>query len=309
MKKRRQHYVWQHYLEAWTLNGKLWCSTRGRCFRASTENVANERDFYRLREMSERDLQWVEMLVIRQAAEPLADLARGWVPHFREFHRLKRVYEGSGQRNAELEQALDESINDLEEDLHGRIETRAVPVLAKLRKRDISFVNDDEEIISFCWFVASQYLRTPRMAKDVVGAASEIPGFNAEAAWGLMRTIFAANLGYGFYVRRPTISFNFLEAPDGAEFATGDQPIINLAAGDLPNGVPPEVVDLYYPLTPMLAVVVGFDATEPSKTVRSLTAAETRRYNAKIVEAAHEQVYARTEVALPKPREGQVKVR
>ena len=39
MKKRKQHYVWEHYLQAWTIDDKIWCQMGDRRFNTSTENV------------------------------------------------------------------------------------------------------------------------------------------------------------------------------------------------------------------------------------------------------------------------------
>jgi hypothetical protein len=306
MEKRRQHYVWQHYLEAWATNGQVWCSTRGNTFPASTEKVANERDFYRLKEMSERDFQVVDALIGRMT-EPLQALARGWFPHFRVFHDAKRAYEGSGQSNPELEAYLDETINNLEEDLHGSIEQKAIPLLAKLREADTRFLdNDDDATIHFFWFIGMQYMRTPRMARDVVASAREIPGFNAEAAWGLLRTILGTNLAQSYYLRRRVLRLTFLDAPADTEFITGDQPIINVRAVGLPEGQGPAEgeLELYYPLTPKRAMLIAFDATELTTEQRSLTAEETTTYNAMIVSKSHQQVYARTEDALGAPLSG-----
>lgn len=101
MKKRKQHYVWEHYLKAWAVAGRVWCQRGETRFRPSTDNVANERDFYRLKEMSAFDLQVVEAMIDRMG-EPLREGARGWIPNFRGFHEIKRQYEASGQKNPEL---------------------------------------------------------------------------------------------------------------------------------------------------------------------------------------------------------------
>lgn len=144
-----------------------------------------------------------------------------------------------------------------------------------------------------------QYMRTPGMARDVVESAGEIPGFNADAAWGLMRTIFATNLGHGFYIQRRTLRLTFLDAPADAEFVSGDQPIVNVRAIGLPEGQPPSEseIALYYPLTPTRALLMAFDAPAPSTDRRSLTSAETAAYNQMIVNASQEQLYARTQEA------------
>jgi hypothetical protein len=300
MKKRRQHYVWRHYLDGWATDGQTWCATRGKRFRTSTENVANERDFYRLREMSERDLQLVEGLIARMGPE-FQMLARGWIPHFRVFHEAKRAHEARSQRSPELEQVLDETINNLEEDLHGSIEQSAVPLLARLREADASFIaNEDDAAVHFFWFIGMQYMRTPRMAHAVVAPGREIPGFNPEAAWGLMRTIFGTNLGQSFYRRRRTLSLTFLDAPAGAEFITGDQPIVNVRAIGLPEGEAPSEseMELYYPLSTRRALLMAFDAPETTIEQRSLTMDEVVAYNRITVNASSEQVYAEREGAL-----------
>ena len=134
MKKRKHHYVWRHYLEAWANDGRVWCSTRGKRFLSSTENIAQERDFYRLQELSADDIEWVEKLVINPMDPSLQVLVRGWVPHFRVFHDAKRAHEASGRSDPELERLLDEAINNLEEDLHAVIERKAIHLLAELKE-------------------------------------------------------------------------------------------------------------------------------------------------------------------------------
>src|SRR5262249_41463334 len=117
MKKRKQHYVWEHYLKAWAVDGRVWCQRGDSRFRASTDKVANEAHFYRLKEMSALDFQFIEALIDKMG-EHLREGARGWIPHFRDIHEIKRKYEASGQSNPELEACLDEAIHDLEEDMH-----------------------------------------------------------------------------------------------------------------------------------------------------------------------------------------------
>jgi hypothetical protein len=106
MKKRRQHYVWRHYLEAWAPHGKLWCHRLGEnVFSTSTQNVAHERDFYRLCEMSEFDLLVVRKLVIEGLAPDLRKIAERWIPHFTFFFKLKRQYQDTAF--ADLKAALE----------------------------------------------------------------------------------------------------------------------------------------------------------------------------------------------------------
>ena len=181
MKKRKQHYVWQHYLKAWAVDGSVWCQRGEARFRASTDKIANEAHFYRLKEMSALDLRFIEALIDRMG-QHLREGARGWIPSFRVFHQIKRQYEASGQKNPELEAHLDEALNNLEEDMHASIEGEAVPLLAALRAEDATPLDDDDMFIRFARFIAAQQLRTPGMRRRWIEAGAILPGFNAEAS-------------------------------------------------------------------------------------------------------------------------------
>ncbi len=59
MKKRKQHYVWKHYLSAWAENGMIWCCRNDKIFNSNLTGVGQERDFYQLKPLSEKDLDSV----------------------------------------------------------------------------------------------------------------------------------------------------------------------------------------------------------------------------------------------------------
>jgi hypothetical protein len=299
--KHKQHYVWEHYLKAWAIDGHLWCRRGEKRFPASTENIAHCRDFYCLKEMSERDFEVVDLL-ISPMNEPLRSLAKGWVALFRLPHEAKRLYKASGQRNLELEHELDVDINNTEEDLHASVEEKVIPILAPLREGDSGILDNDQHFLQFARFIGMQYMRTPRiMRRSIEGMSAmpgAMPGFNVEASWGLLRTIFATNIGGSLFFKRRTLRLTFLNAPAGAELVTGDQPIVNARAVGLADGAQATEVEYYYPLTPERALLMDFDYTHALTERRSLTVDETVTYNKMIVAASEEQVYARSENAL-----------
>lgn len=301
MKKRKQHYVWQHYLRAWATAGQICCQRGGQRFRTATSNVANRRDFYRLREMSAADIRILELLVSRMT-RPLQVLAMNWIRMFRFVFELKRVYERSGRRDPAIKRQIEETINNFEEDLHTSVENEAIPLLASLRRRDTRFLADDDAAVAFSRFIAAQYMRTPRvMRRTIESTTGEVPEFDIESAFGLMRTIFATNIGQGVYLRRRELRLTFLDVPSGLEFLTADQPIINVHAVGLPNGVAPEGLEFYYPLDPTRALLLSFGAPERVVEAVTLPADQVTAYNRMIVTMSDEQVYARSEHALELP--------
>lgn len=148
-KKRKQHYVWEHYLTAWSTRGQVWCQRGESRFCATTDKVGQRRDFYRLKEMSVRDLELVQQLVLTKMDPELRELARGWIPHFTTVFHLQKLSRETGGQNAKLEKELDIEINNLEEEIHASVENAAVPILASLRQGDASILDDPERYVDF----------------------------------------------------------------------------------------------------------------------------------------------------------------
>ena len=63
-KKRRQHHVWQEYLKAWSVNGRLYCLMDGRIISTGTAGLAVERDFYKIGKLTNDDIELARFLMI-----------------------------------------------------------------------------------------------------------------------------------------------------------------------------------------------------------------------------------------------------
>jgi hypothetical protein len=297
-KKRKQHYVWEHYLTAWaTTNGRVWCQMEGRRFQVATDNVAHERDFYRLKELTEDDLQRVQQLAIAPTVPQLRELAKGWVDLFRAPFELQRAYLEAGRKDPEIEKQLDIAINNLEENVHAKIEGESIKLLAALKQGDHSAIEDEEQLLTLALFVATQYLRTPGIMRATIDATSDT-AFNIEAAWGLLRTIFSTNIGWAIFSKRSTMRTTFADAPPGHEFVTGDQPLINTHAAGLAPGEAPTKLEFWYPLSPTKGLLLSCDNPSPGIVHRQFSADEAAKCNRMIVKASHRQVFAATEPTL-----------
>lgn len=299
MKKRKQHYVWEHYLKAWATNGRVWCLQGGRHFCTNTDNLANERDFYRLEEMSHVDLAFVERIAIEPLSPDLQKMARGWIAPFNELFVMRRQYEARGEKLPEFEDLLDVAINNFEEDMHAEIETSAVTFLADLRDERAAFLDDEANFILFARFIAAQYMRTPAIMNRALDAVGDMfPGFNMGAAWGLLRTIYATNIGFALFRRRTSLCITFLDAGSTTPFITGDQPMVNVRAAGTPSGSVPTEFELFYPLSPRLGVLLDFDGPERATVRRQLSDAETAKFNGMIAERSVKQLYGASKQAL-----------
>jgi hypothetical protein len=58
MKKRKQHYIWRYYLNAWATDEQIFCLRENKIFKTNLMNIGNIRDFYRLKELSNQDIKF-----------------------------------------------------------------------------------------------------------------------------------------------------------------------------------------------------------------------------------------------------------
>jgi hypothetical protein len=292
-KKRRHHYVWQHYLRAWAEDEQIPCWRAGRVFRTNTANVALVKDFYRLKELTPEDLHFVEMTCIRDAPEAVQPLLRGWIPAFSAVFELRRALESAGLNlqeggSAEL---FDIAINNIEEDLHSTIEIGAIQHLNALRAGDMAFLSSDEELPTFLHYLCTQYMRTRKRRDAVLATLGDFPGANVENAWGLMSHILATTLAFSLNAQSDSIRFTLLQSPPNTEFVTSDQPVINLDAADLPSGVEPQSLTLYYPVSPTSALLMQMGQEQKEVVTRQTAADEVLDYNGVMFRQLHEQAF------------------
>ena len=65
--KRRQHYVFQAYLREWLdQDGKLWCLRDAKIFHTDTNNVAHERDFYRVGQLNDDEIKFLKLFLSKE---------------------------------------------------------------------------------------------------------------------------------------------------------------------------------------------------------------------------------------------------
>ena len=298
-KKRKQHYVWEHYLDGWATEGRIWCRRAGRVFPTSTENVGQSRDFYRLRELSERDVRVVKELIVDRTDGAQREVHLEWLELFTAPYQLKRSYDAGPVRSEALDHQLDVMINNIEEDLHAMIEGQSTRFLIALREGDLAFVSNRDDMASFTLYLAFQYMRTPRvMRRSVDATAGIIPHFDSEAAWGVMRTMFATNIGAALFAAREGLRITLLQSDPTLTFITGDQPAINTAAVGLAPGEQTEKLELYYPVSPELAVLISAQHATPGVGRRQINRQQTKEYNEMIATMSDEQLYAGSEQAL-----------
>ncbi|HXT69877.1 MAG TPA: DUF4238 domain-containing protein [Vicinamibacterales bacterium] len=290
VKKRRHHFVWRHYIEAWTSDGRIFCCRDGQVFGANPKNVAVEGDFYRLQDLTDADVSAIRG-IIALVQKDLRPLSEGWLAIFAAPFELRRKYRARGLKDQSVEQRLDVLFSNLEEEIHALLEEESVPLLASLRKGQAGAFETSDGFSRLMYFLSVQFMRTKR-TKEAVRASLAGQMINVDNTWGVLRHMLATNMAAAFAARRDRYRLVFLRAPADCQLVTSDQPVINTLALDLPPGQAPESVEFYYPIAPRLALLVSQRDGPDRSAGPQMTGHQVATYNRMMADASHEQVFA-----------------
>jgi hypothetical protein len=282
---RKQHYVWRKYLRAWAPNDRIWCLRENKVFNPNIMGVAQERDFYKLHELTLEEVKYLEDFCNGQR-EPLRTTNLRWVKYFNILFELQRKLIAQGRASDEVMRAIDHAAIEQEDALHGGIEQGAVATLDALLAGDASFFNITSQKTAFLYFIANQYTRTKKLRSKALEGPSKLTAINPKNIWNALSQITATSLGqnlvaYGYQLY-------FLRAEGSEVFITGDQPVVNLHGTYLDPTETPSELDFYYPISPQLAVLIAVDPPDNS----ALTDDEVRAYNRHIQLQSHTMIFA-----------------
>ena len=297
MKKRRQHHVWRHYLEPWTTKGQIWCLQSGeKIFRTNALNVAVESNFYKLNRLNEDDFAFIDY-IIQQSPPQSAETLRGFVQIFSIWYTIKDLLAPNSQRNKIALQYVEEQIVNFEENYHSAIEETAISILHSLRNGNVDSFHDDDKMMTFCYFLALQWLRTRAIKLRLIDTYMIQSNIDISRSWNIISHIFAANLGCSLFISRRQNSFRLIANRTELAFLTGDQPVINLRQAQN-IGEAPKYLALYYPISKRYAFFID-DAESPLGLGEVLTSQEdVRVINDRMVAASHFQIFGDTRESL-----------
>jgi hypothetical protein len=288
--QKNQHYVWRHYLLAWARGNQVWCvrAPATTAFSPNVSNIGSETFFYRVSELDEADLAYLEGIIARATTRELQDLNRGWIECFQRSFAIRRLLSGgdiSEALRAQLAQALDEIDKTIAERYHGSVEGRAKPILERLRRGDAAFYEDLSGAIVFIEFLVHQYFRTARM-RNLAGRLPQLVPHKPERTWPIESFIYATNVGASVVAQRKNYRITLLKNGTAVPFISSDQPVINL------NSHEDEELCLYYPLSPKFALVYHADSERFPDARMSLSTLEVELYNFELYRRSDSQTYS-----------------
>jgi Protein of unknown function (DUF4238) len=289
---KNQHYVWCHYLEAWATTGTFCCYRQKaqKLFPTRPRVVANETYFYETQQLTVPDKEFLESIISRGSDKRLRELNRNFVAGFQRSFELRNQLACMDSREsakAEAERELRIVEKTLGEHYHMGIETMCVGILDSLRRKNDRFYQDVTQCGHFIYFLSNQYFRTVKMRRAISGFTRPVPGHDPRRTSNIECFVYALNLSDGLFRERDAYKIVFLQNDASTPFITGDQPIVNML-----NPIGTGDVELYYPLSPSLAIVLTKDTLKFPRQERVANKLEVENYNYMIYRESEDQVYS-----------------
>ena len=260
--------------------------------------VGQERYFYKLKELTEAEIKFIKALIDQDKRPMIRDLNHGWIDFFNQVFKIRDLLDSHRMSHPEADKMLDVLVHNFEEDFHGKIESDAIKFLEMLYRKDLSFFDDDDDLIEFLFFICQQYFRTQNIDSKIRAAIGSFKGFNVDAMWAVLRHTSATSVGFSLYQDREDFRPVLIENTSSMPFVTGDQPIINTHAIALSLEEIPSELEFYYPLTPKLALLLTSSPDLNKKGAVSIGEEKVIMYNTFIHSQAGKQVYSSERDAL-----------
>lgn len=323
MKKRKQHYVFQAYLSAWTNDNKLWCLRDKHLFQSATINIAQERDFYRIKPLNDDEKRFYIMYLNKTCC---ADVRNALSMHIDAYLKpfdwqncimslkncLISIYgdkftDEISNTLLEIESNIDIAQNNIVEDYLSEIEGQAIKWISLLCKKDKSFyINKktdkspyNDEQYNFIFFICIQHFRTKAILERWISNLEPLfthlqlgdnPTFSGDVNLENLSHLYfweCANLT-AYYLRDMNAHLTLLINNTDIPLITSDQPVINLYANY--NKVE-EVNKLvfYYPLSPNIAILINDDNSQDKI---ELDTNNVDYYNNAMVNSSYQYIFA-----------------
>lgn len=261
-------------------------------------NIGQEKDFYKLKKLSKENVEFIKALAIDPSPEHLQKLNQGWIDMFNLVFKIRDFTDERGIKDPTLDKMLDEYIHNLEEDLHTSIENSSIKFLNAILNENLDFYKNDDDCIEFMHFICVQYMRTNNIKQSVIAATEQSKLVDIEDIWNVLTHILATNMGWSLYSDRKNLKLVLLSNSSDVSFITGDQPIINTYSTGKGNIEPPTKLELYYPVSPVHAIMLTEKDCYVSGEKIVLSINEVEEYNKHIVKQSHNQIYSNSKLDL-----------
>lgn len=298
---KKQHYVWRKYLKAWLPSGedaRIYTAfkAQNKVNLVALMGVGQQSYFYKMHELTKQDIDLIKAMV-HGVSDILKGIMSDIATAYYSYTELKYLYRTDPtvkQKHPNIEQDIKEIEINTFEKIEGMIENMGHRLLECSGVDDLNKLEVDDGIQDALLYFFVQYGRTKNMYDRYVNGFAESPKHQSliEHAFPFVSLYFAFELCHS------TINSNwhitYVKNNTGIPFITSDQPIINYAYNEETD----EGFELYYPISPVSAIILEVDAQLPQYSEYEADEKFVNSRNNKMWENAQLHVFANNEEVL-----------
>ena len=312
--KKRQHYVWRHYLRNWSDKEKIWTYFKelNKIEKPGLMGVAQEKYFYKLIDFTDEEESFLKNFLDKTTPEDLKGLVFDYFNVFTSVSKLKKQIEKSNRKSTTK---LAEEIRKLEfnamEDAYGLIENTGHKIINCKSLSDLKSLDNSEfDLFGAIMFLSFQYFRTKQRKVAALSAFAGEGKFEiiAKKCWNIISYQMSTKLAKSICLDK-NLRFVFIQNQTEIPFITGDQPVFNILNDELDDDGNVTKLELYYPLSPKNALSIHFRENQIEKFIEKQADKKLVDFlNKKVIENSSFYVFADNKETLELIKTGYNKV-
>lgn len=285
---KQPHYVYRKYLRPWTLNERIYCLMNNKkIIFTNIMNIGKENYFYEFKLCTDKEIE-IGKLFSENSCDSLMLL-------YEKINNLLKEVNSSSD-SIKKNEIIEFAKQSEEKHFNCVVEDRLKPMLNSLYEENFSFLENESNIMQFFHAIAEQYCRTKKIKENTQNLYSNFGNseIRGENVWMLIRHSIAFKIGLSLFCEKYQVC---LLKNKNCNFITSDQPVINFHSDF--DGIPTKF-ELYYPISPSLAIMVSKQEEYPDKNVITIDDEDVIKWNDLIAKLSHSQIYSNKRELLEK---------
>lgn len=267
--KRKNHYIWAHYLKGWSINDQdVYHRAKKGVIASSVKGLGREIDFYKMRPLEADDIHFIKQW-ISITDEPIRKFHNSFLEKMIAFSCVHKLLAGDEHQ---VERAV--LVHNTIEDIHTTVEGDVCPIIDALRAGDLSILDGEAALNNFLSYIGHQFART-RHSRNSWNNSASLLGADYQRLiqrnWWFFGVLVGVNVGYNIARHYRLKKIVWMVNETDVSFLTSDNPVINVHPSIRDKQLSEEGsyrTDLYFPISPKLAYMINDSDTYGTGTIK-----------------------------------------